>query len=133
VAELSEEQFHPYHPPTLLSSIGYLMEQKQYLRWSFTHDSDNPSIVKHMVQSIFGYGIPFMKATADLGSVIEALLHTNHGSLRQSYTLPVALVLSGKSEQARAYVIKYTNALGNDSAAQDYRKFAGNLLKRLTN
>jgi hypothetical protein len=132
VAELLGEPFHPYHPPTLLSSIGYLMEQKQYLRWSFTSDGENAGIMQHMIQSICVYGIPFMKANADLNSVLEALLHTRY-SIRQDYTLPVAYLLSGKPQEARACVTKYVNTLGKDPAAQNYRRFAANLLKRLAN
>jgi hypothetical protein len=64
--------------------------------------------------------------------VLEALLHTRY-SIRQDYTLPVAYLLSGKPQEARACVTKYVNTLGRDPAVQNYRRFAANLLKRLAN
>jgi len=95
-------------------------------------DGENAAIMQHMVQSICVYGIPFMKANADLNSVLDTLLLARY-SIRQDYTLPVAYLLSGKPQEARACVTKYVNTLGKDPAAQDYRRFAANLLKRLAN
>ncbi len=113
---------------TLSISLGYLMPEKRYLEWLFVAEPtfDYVSEAKKVAMAIEVYGLPFMKANATLGAVIENLEHLRF-SFKESavYRLPVAYLLAGKPHQVAKYVNGQLEALGarQDDAAVQYRAF----------
>jgi hypothetical protein len=118
---------------TLNTSLGYVMPEGRYLEWLFEPAPfDYLSECKKMVEAIETYGIPFMKSHGTLEAIVSDLQRLRFTSKDTAvYRLPVAYLLSGKTELAGEYVKKQITELGNrnDVAAQEYRTFASNLLQ----
>jgi hypothetical protein len=122
--------------PTLSISLGYLMPEKRYLEWLFEPEPtfDYVSEAKKVATAIQKYGLPFMKANATLGVVIENLEHLRF-SFKESavYRLPAAYVLEGKPDLAAKYVTGQLEALGarQDDVALQYRAFGKALFQEV--
>jgi len=118
----------PWEAATVFTPIGYLMPQREYLEWRFSPDRPFEAEVQSMTDAIAEYGLPFMRAHDDLGRIIEKL------TLRRpwgwphviQYTLPIALALEGRREEADEHMERklreYLHA--TYPAAEQFRAFA---------
>lgn len=118
---------------TLNTSLGYVMPEGRYLEWLFEPAPfDYLSESKRMVEAIRVYGVPFMKSNATLEAILSDLERLRFTSKDAAvYRLPVAYLLSGKTELAVECAKTQMTELGsrNDVAAQQYKTFASNLLQ----
>ena len=130
---LSENRF--VSPPSISTSLGYLMPESRYLEWLFEPDPfDYKSECQRMIGAIEVYGIPFMKSNRSLDTIVEHLQNRRY-TWNESivYRLPVACLVLGDTSTATSYVKGELVKLGarKDDAAQDYRRFADRLLAHL--
>jgi hypothetical protein len=122
--------------PTISASPGYLMPEGRYVEWLFEPAPfDYESEGKRMVKAIEIYGIPFMKSNATLDQItlnLEQLRFTSGDAA--VYRIPIAYLLSGKTEPAVAHIKTQLVELGDlsDLAAQQYKAFASNLFQKGT-
>lgn len=120
---------------TVSTALGYLMPEKKFLEWLFDQspDFDYVSEAKKIALAIGIYGIPFMRATASLGAVIDNLEHLRF-SFKESamYRLPAAYILADKLDFAVSYVNDQLRAMAGrqDDAARRYGEFARALLEK---
>ncbi len=119
-------------PPTISTTLGYLMPEGRYLEWLFeSAPFDYETECERMVKAIEVYGIPFMNSNSSLGEIVQDLEGLRFVSKDATvYKLPVAYILSGKGDSATAYVEHQLKELGErqDIAARQYKTFASNLL-----
>lgn len=133
VAELEGEKPHPYNPPTVSVSLGYLMPDSCYRPWLF---EDLPKVsdgVAGMIGAVAEYGLPFINSALSVDAIANLLLSGKYGIPHQNaYRLPVAFHLSGKNHEADERSTTYLRSLDRrtDLAAERYKKFHRNL-KRL--
>lgn len=124
VAELRGEKFHAYLPPTVNIPLGYLFDDARYRAWSFTGDADDGR-AQEMVAAIATHGLAFMRSNMTLDAVCRSLDARTGFEHQLIYRRPVALVLSGDSEQAEQILNESLMALGNrtDIAASEFKRF----------
>jgi len=131
LADLMDEEFHAYIPPTLSVNIGYLMPDNSYKTWSFFEKTNNLRIVDDMVAAIKKYGISFMDAMSNEDAILEALKVSDY-SMPESrkFRLPLINYLRGDIEQARAELMTTLEEVNNreDMAAQYFREFTQRLI-----
>jgi len=132
VAECRGEKFHAYQPPTISSPLGYLMSEKKYMAWVFT-PGDSEEVATGMANAIATYGVPFMRSVVDLVELRRRLQDRTGFEHQLAYRRPVAALVAGDAEQARAFLDETLAAIGarTDLAAADFRRFADSLRGRL--
>ena len=130
VAELRAEPFHPYLPPTISTSIGYVMPLHRYQAWAIASGGDGAPTAG-LIDAVVIHGLPFMRQNADLESLYETAEEGLGFSLE--YRLPVIRLLLGERQAARAALDKCINDLGarQDAAAQQFRAFSAALVERM--
>lgn len=136
LSELEEEAYDKIIPPTLATSIGYLLPEKKYLPFYFSVDTSIEDGVNHLCDLVNTCGMTFFKETADLKTLVDYMQNTNLGIIMNTeYRLPVALHMLGDNKGARAYLdSKLAKIEGHTyAAANNYRRFASNLYKLLQN
>jgi hypothetical protein len=116
---------------TISISLGYLMPENKYLEWLFEPPPfDYRSECEKMVQAVELYGIPFMKLKTKLEDLLQDLEQLRFTVIENAvYRVPIAYLLSGKTEMAEATVKKQLAELEthNDLFAQAYKTFASKL------
>jgi hypothetical protein len=121
--------------PSISTSAGYLMPEGQYMEWLFEPAPfDYRSECERMVECVELYGLPFMKSNSKLEIILHDLEQLRFASKdTAAYRLPVAFLLSGQNEPALTHVSRQLEELKtrSDLAAQEYKKFAGNILAKL--
>lgn len=132
VAECRGEKFHSYQPPTICTSLGYLMPEKKYESWVFS-SRDSDEVATDMANAIAMYGVPFMRLGVDLAELrrrLDGRLGFEH---QIAYRRPIAALLAGDIGRAAELLDEALEALGvrTDLAATDFRKFAESLRSRL--
>jgi hypothetical protein len=132
VAELCGEKFHAYTPPTVSTPLGYVMPEKKYMAWVFSPGRSD-DVANDMVTAIATHGISFMRSTVELGELrlkLEARLGHDH---QLAYRRPVAALVAGDVEQARAMLDAELLGMAKrtDLAATLFRRFAETLRERL--
>jgi hypothetical protein len=135
VESLAGEKLLPF-APTISVAIGYLMPHTAYTEWSFgLPPFDSFSEAAKMVTAIQKYGLSFMKEHSSIEAIITDL-ENNRFCFKESliFRLPVAYLLSGKTQLAIDYVMHATQNLESrtDVTAQVYRKFAKSFLQQAT-
>jgi len=122
--------------PTLSISLGYVSPAGHYEEWLFDHPPfDYKAECGRMVKAIDIYGIPFMKSNEMLQAIIENLEQVRFTTKDSVvYRLPVAYLLSGKSDAAAALATAYLEEVKDrsDRVAREYKTFAANLLRKAT-
>jgi len=73
IAEVDGEKFHPYIPPTIVQGLGYLMPQRTYVPFVFHKDSPIEPVADELSAAVEQYGIPHMRAKANLEAIIDGL------------------------------------------------------------
>ncbi|GAC1638548.1 MAG: hypothetical protein NVS4B2_27690 [Chloroflexota bacterium] len=131
VAECRNAAFHPYVPPTISSSLGYVTPAGSYVPWLFNDLERLDETADHLAHAIEQYGIPFIREGQELSGVL-ALMDRGLG-LQLAYTRPVAYLLAGDSSEAeRVLDASVANVRDRDDpAAQDFRAFATRLHGRI--
>jgi hypothetical protein len=132
VAECRGDNFHPYQPPTISSSLGYLMPEKKYKAWIFA-PGHSEEAATDMARAIDTYGVPFMRSVVDLAALRRQLQGGAGVEHQLAYRRPAAALLAGEPEQTRALLDEALDAIGarTDLAAADFRRFAESLRGRL--
>jgi len=123
VAELRQERFHEYVPPTISTRIGYVMPNHREMTWEFGGQYGTEAEAD-LIAAVVDHGIPFMRSLISLPRILEAI---NDGfCLYPDYRLPAVLAVMGRLIDARAAVALTLDKLGarNDPAAQQLRDFA---------
>jgi hypothetical protein len=125
VADLQGQKFHPYHPPTVCTPLGYVMPERRYRSWLF-RPSGNDEVTEEMVDTIVNYGLAFMRSTTDLAELcrkLEARMGWDHQIM---YRHPVALLVAGRPQEANALIERSLINLRDrdDPAAEEFRTFA---------
>jgi hypothetical protein len=121
---------------TISIPLGYLTPDRRFLEWLFELPPfDCRSECERMVQAVELYGIPFMKSKTRLEDLLQDLEQLRF-TVRENavYRVPIAYLLSGKTEMAEATVKKQLAELEthNDLFAQAYKRFASNFLQRVS-
>jgi hypothetical protein len=133
LADLMDEDFHQYIPPTISVNVGYLMSENAYKTWSFKENTDNQRIVADMVAAVEKYGRPFMVSMSSEDSLVEALEVSDYSiPANRKFRLPLIHHMQGDIERARDELTKNLAELNKrkDLAAQQYRYFAERLLAK---
>jgi hypothetical protein len=121
LADLMDEDFHPFTPPTISVNVGYLMPARAYKTWSFDENSDNKRIAGEMIATVEEYGRPFMISMANEETILEALEVSDYSiPANRKYRLPLIHNMRGESDKALAELNKNLAELGEreDLAAQ---------------
>lgn len=126
LASLLEEEFHPYVPPTVSISLGYITPERKFSSWLFTTGIDHATVAEHLVGTIIEFGYPFMTTHSTLPAIIKAMEVGTGVPSDLAYRLPIAYSLSGDPEKAETYLINKCAELGNAENAYSlqYRTFA---------
>lgn len=132
VAELSDEPFHPYIPPTVSTPLVYLPPGGQYEPWLFGH-GEPAGPAASLVAAVRDSGLPFMATAVSLDGLrrqIEAGMGFAHQLV---YRLPVVCLLAGDRAAGRQALDASVAELGDrqDPAAVELRAFAERLRTRL--
>jgi hypothetical protein len=125
VAELCEEQFHSYKPPTISSPLGYLLPERNYKPWIFSGFDDREP-AEEMMQAIRGYGLLFMRSVVTLQNLCQRIDDGMGFSHQLIYRRPVAWLLAGDPNTAGEIIRDEITSLGDrtDLAASRFRSFA---------
>lgn len=74
VAELQEEKFHSYVPPTASNPLDYLISQRgRYRSWPFQRAVEDEVATADMVGAVERYGLPYMDALVSREALSTAL------------------------------------------------------------
>lgn len=73
MAEIENEKFHPYLPPTVAKNIGYLAPCNSFKQYAFTPDADCLSVAHDMASDIQRYGFPYMHDLMGVESLEKAI------------------------------------------------------------
>lgn len=134
LAELREEKFHAYVPPTLSVHLGYLMPERRYIPWLFPEGEDPAKRARRIIQAVSEAGLPFMEENATLESMAATMEASGFGiPEQQHFRLPVMYYLMGQKGRAEEYIENRLRELGerDDLAAQHYRSFTEALTQRM--
>jgi hypothetical protein len=130
VSELRGRPFDACSPPTIGTPLGYLTPHRTYREWVINAPDAVDAVVADLVDAIKRYGITFMEETVDLRTIVARMAEGKYG-FRQDieYRLPVALVLLGDIDAARAAVDAglRSRELTHAEALREFRSFADNL------
>lgn len=125
IAELRNEAFHKYLPPTVSSSLGYLTPEHRYRSW-VVDAATGQEVATDLVVAVERFAVPFMTAAVALPEICR-LLEEGLGFEHQLvYRRPVAWRLVGDEARASALVDRALADLGDhaDPAAAEFRRFA---------
>ena len=123
----------PQPTSTISTSLGYLLPEKRYIKWTFAAQSisDVEVEAKKLAACLRQYAVPFIESHASL-PVIVTSMEQMRTTYRESviYRLPAAYLVQGQTALARHYVENELAAIKtrSDRAANDYRLFAENAL-----
>lgn len=133
VADLRGEKFHAYIPPTVSTSLGYLMPEHRYRAWVFGAQ-DGGDHAAEMVDAVATYALPFMRRMTGLSELCGELDRGLGYEHQVVYRRPVAWMLSGNAAHALRVLEDSSGKLGarNDPAAEEFRRFGAALRQRLT-
>jgi hypothetical protein len=122
VAEIRGQAFHPYVPPTVCTSIGYVMPERSYTAWEIGDGSS--SAVDDMVRAVEHDGLAYMRRLRDLPTLCQAAEEGR--ATAPEYQLPVIRVLLGRRKRALDGLAEDVHHLGDrqDPAAHLLRAFA---------
>lgn len=125
VAELRNEKFHGYLPPTVSSPLGYLMPESRYRAWIVRVDDPGPS-VEDLVAAVSEYALPFMESGSTLTALCELMSEGLGFEHQLVYRLPVAWMLAGDLDRAAGLVDAAEAKLGDrdDPAVVELRSFS---------
>jgi len=132
VAELRGEKFHAYQPPTVNTSLGYLMPEQRYRGWVIDADG-SAGAPEDLARAVEAYALPLMEASVSLSRLCE-LLDDGMGFDHQLvYRRPVAWLLAGDESRGLALIDEAEAGLGgrDDAAAVELRAFAAAFRERL--
>ncbi len=65
MADLRDDKFHDYIPPTLSIPLGYLMPGAGFREWNFCGEAFN-DVAQEMVGAVATYAVPFIRRMSDL-------------------------------------------------------------------
>lgn len=132
VAELSGTKFHSYLPPTVSSPLGYLMPEARYRAWPVTREVP-PAGADALVDAIEQYARPFLQSVRTETDLCRLLDQRTGIEDVLMYRRPVAWMLAGRSDHAKALLDRAEEDLGSrvDPAATHLRSFIGALRQRL--
>lgn len=132
VAKCRRERFHRYLPPTVSSSLGYVMPERRYRSWILRDNGDDSA--SEMLTAIETYGISFMRSIRNVKELLK-LLDSGQGLRHQTaYRRPVAAYVCGDIEGAVSRLTEEVDALGarDDAASREYRAYADELRAYMT-
>lgn len=124
VAELREEKFHAYQPPTVSTPLGYLTPGSRYQAW-ILGASDAGAGAEGLIAAVASFGLPFMESGVGLPE-LRLLLDKGLGFDHQLvYRRPVALAVSGDLTRSLQFIDAAEAELGDrgDAAAAELRSF----------
>lgn len=133
VAELRGEKFHKYVPPTVSTSLGYLMPEHRYRAWNISAVGAGIPPAK-MLEEVEAYALPFMRRLTELSELCVELDRGLGYEHQVAYRRPVAWMLLGDVARARHVLDDTLGKLGAraDPAAEEFRRFGEALRQRLT-
>ena len=115
LAELEEQEFHPYAPSTACSPIGYLSEPRGFREWSFEEGRDNAATVADMVQQITTVGFRYMEENSTLEKMCERIAVDRHFTMWSDiYQLPVGYMMLGRFDDAQKVVCDHLAKIAAD-------------------
>lgn len=131
VAELRHEAFHAYQPPTVSTSLGYLMPDNRYQAWILTDDAEEEAA--DLVSAVNDYAVPFMDSTTGLAGLCQRLDERMGFDHQLVYRRPVAHLLAGNVDRACELIDEAEADLGNrdDAAAVELHLFIAELRRRI--
>jgi hypothetical protein len=125
VAELRNERFHRFLPPTVSGSLGYLMPERSYVGWHFEKGSVVESAA-NLASAVERFALPEMRSTIDL-MTLRRKIEEGWGYEHQLvYRLPVVCWMQGDVQGAVEAMERAVTELGDrtDDAADEFRAFA---------
>jgi hypothetical protein len=128
VAQLSDQPFHEYIPPSVSVHVGYLGAERRYLPWLFDEKGQVDKQVRRMADAVVRDSFPFMEANLGLKNLVAAL---KKYAPRQSQRVrvPAALLLLGEHDRACEFAENELREMAKaTTAANDqYRLFVRTL------
>lgn len=133
VAEMRDERFHPYLPPTVNLPLRMLIPSVRSERWIL--DRADPFIGAERLADVAAkFVLPFYHSVSTLPEICD-LLDRGIGHEHQLiYRRPTAWQLLGKADHARTLIDSAEEELGdrNDAAAAEFRAFAARFRRRFS-
>jgi hypothetical protein len=123
IAELLDETFHQYIPPTVSTSLGYVLPAQRYTPWVVARDQSPDDVLLDLARAVERFALPYMRQNIDLESLSETLARAGTPSHSADYCLPVVLFLRGELSAARIRLDqKLAKRRGNtDAGSARYR------------
>ena len=132
VCECAGRKFRVFDVMTICKHLQYLMNSGRYEFWEFGPEVP-VEVAQDMVEAIRIYGVPFMRANADLGSLRQRIREDYGFEHQLCKRGPVAALLDGDAAEARR-LVEHELAMrdgANYGEAEDFRAFADCFLKRI--
>lgn len=136
VAEGRGEALHAYVPPTVSEPLRYLVPESLREDWIFDSSGTNEvEVSAAVVRAVREFGLPFIRKTADLGSLASRLAEAYPKDQQAAYRWPTALWVAGQRDAAaHAVAAVQTAVVGRtDPAAEELTAFLAWLEARVTN
>jgi hypothetical protein len=113
-----------YHPRTVQTSLGHVLPR--FTQYLFDGGPADPDTATTMAAHIEDHGVPWMRSHCDLETMVDALEEPVGPPRPAQFSLPVALVLLGRRDEAVAGVMTELerDADAEHPAADEYRRFA---------
>lgn len=129
VAELCEATDDHVVPPTAALNVGYLTPHGRYECFLFDGVRTDEIVAHALVDKVDGVATTFASENERLEGLVQTLKTKPLMPEQTAYRLPVALLLMGKSEDARIAVDLKLREIGarSDPAAVRFRTFAERL------
>jgi|GEM_PF-3342190 len=73
ITAVDGRKYTTYEPPTIIRGLGYLMPQHTYVPFIFHKKSPIESVADELCAAVEQYGMPYMRAKANLEAIIKGL------------------------------------------------------------
>jgi hypothetical protein len=132
IRELKSEPFVKFEDDSYADYLCYLMPANRYITWDVSAFEDIPDRVRNLFECYRAYGEPFVQSHANLEAICQLMKAEKALENLHAMKWPVALQLTGRSQEAREYVEERLAAWENEThlAARQYVQFAHRFLER---
>lgn len=135
VAELLDQKFHEFLPPSIHINLGYLMPRRSFLAVKLDSQPNLAENIEGMILAIQVYGLEFMKRNGDLPELYQTLQKSGFGYPHQlAMRIPAAAMLLGRNAEAISFLDQALQQMQSrtDEAATVYRRYAQRLRLRVS-
>jgi len=125
VARVGNKKLRPYSPPTFSEPLRYLVPIENRQDWVLNGGPSDSSAVADFSWALDAHGLRFMEDMGDLRLVAAKLGKNAANDQNAAYRWPVALLLTGQTDDALRAVrtVRSTLEGRGDDAAEELRKY----------